>query len=189
MYAYCANNPVMCIDPSGESGLLALLASIGPVGWAAIGVLGVLAVIAVCYYQDEILSFVDAAIETVASPVEKTLEKKYTVYTLVDDAGAIRYVGRVLTKNYSARMDYHRTHKPGLSPGAKIDNLNYWECRGLEQLGIIAYSTGWFDESTNPHGNKINGIGIRNQNRFDYYGAAIRYVWNNVENEWTNLFH
>jgi len=186
MYAYYANNPVMFLDPSGESGLLALLVSIGPVGLAAIAII---ALVAVCFYSDEILDFVDTAIGTVASQFEKKLEKDYTVYTLVDKGGTIRYVGRVKTANYDARMEYHETHKPGLKRGPKVDNLNYWECRGLEQLGIIAYSTGWFDESTNPHGNKINGIGIRNQNRFDYYGAAIRYVWNNVENEWTNLFH
>jgi len=185
MYAYCANNPVMYLDPSGEWAIFAAFASIGPVGWIAIAIIAIAAI----YFSDEILNFVDTAIETTVSEFEKTLNKDYTVYSLVDSEGTIKYVGRVKTANYSARMAYHEKTKPGLIAGPKVDNLNYWECRGIEQLGIIGNSSGWFDMKTNPSGNKINGIGNLNPNRFDYYGAGIRYIWNNLENEWINLFH
>jgi RHS repeat-associated protein len=174
MYAYCANNPVMNVDPSGEFFQLAVFP---PLLLAAIAALAILYVIG--NFNEEILDFVDEAIKTIESEFEKTLEKEYTVYTLIDIDGTVKYVGRVKTANYSARMEYHRITK-GLSPGPKIDNLNYWECRGIEQLGILAHSSGWFDVKTNPSGNKINGIGRLNPFKFDYYGAGIRYIWNNL---------
>lgn len=187
MYAYCANNPVMHIDPIGEAAtLIALLASTGPIGWFAIAII---AIVIVYYYSTEILDFVDTAAGTVTSAFEKTLSKDYTVYSLIDEEGTIKYVGRVKTANYNARIAYHEKTKPGLVAGPKVDNLNYWECRGIEQLGIIGNSAGWFDKKTNPSGNKINGISNINPNRFDYYGAGIRYILNNLENEWINLFH
>lgn len=177
----------MYADSIGEDpALIALLASTGPIGWFAIAFI---AIAIVYYYSDEILDFVDTAIETVANEFEKNLDKNYTVYSLIDGEGSIKYVGRVKTANYSSRMAYHEKTKPGLKAGPKIDNLNYWECRGIEQLGIIGNPSGWFDMKTNPSGNKINGIGNLNPNRFDYYGAGIRYIWNNLENEWINLFH
>ena len=179
--------PVMFVDPIGEDPvLLALLASSGPIGW--IGIV-IIAIVIVYYFSDEILDYVDTTIGATVSQFEKTLYKNYTVYSLIDEEGTIKYVGRVKTTNYNARIAYHEKTKPGLVAGPKIDNLNYWECRGIEQLGIIGNSSGWFEMKTNPSGNKINGISNLNPNRFDYYSAGIRYIWNNLENEWINLFH
>lgn len=148
----------------------------------------VVALLILPMFSDEILEFVDAAINSLESEIEKSFKKEYTVYALVDDDGEIRYVGRVKTVNYNNRMAYHLATK-GLREGYRIDNLNYWECRGIEQLGIIGNATGWFDLKTNPNGNKINGIGLRNPMKYRYFDAGIRYIWNNIENEWNNLFH
>jgi hypothetical protein len=189
MYAYAKNNPVMFVDPSGEFAITLSIALIA-LAKATIVASGTVITLAVVYeFSDEILDFVDSTVETVKNEFEKTLKDDYTVYSLVDDQGTIRYVGRVKTDDYRARMGHHEKNKPGLKPGPKIDDLNYWESRGVEQLGILANSTGWFDKETNPFGNKYNGVGPLNKKRFDYYGAGIRYIWNNLENEWTNLFH
>lgn len=176
--------PVMYVDPNGELYLIIIPSFIIVVAVALV------VFYAIGLYHDEILDFVDEAIESIEieSEIEKSLKKEYTVYALIDDAGEVKYVGRVKTKNYNARMTYHEETK-GLHRGYRIDNLNYWECRGIEQLGIIGNATGWFDLKTNPVGNKINGIGLRNPMKYKYYSAGIRYVWNNIENEWNNLFH
>jgi hypothetical protein len=174
--------PVMYTDPSGEFALILIPPAL-LIALAATVVLYTLSL-----FSDEILDFVDEAIDSIESEIEKSFKKEYTVYALVDDEGEIRYVGRVRTKNYEARMNYHEITK-GLYRGYRIDNLNYWECRGIEQLGIIGNATGMFDLITNPHGNKINGIGLRNPMKYNYYTAGIRYIWNNIENEWNNLFH
>ncbi len=180
IYAYTLNNPVMYLDPSGEfAGAIPLL----PVIAIAFVILFILAL-----FSDEIAQFVDSAIDSIESEIEKSLKKEYTVYTLVDGDGVVRYVGRVKTKNYNARMKYLEQTK-GLYPGDRIDNLNYWECRGIEQLGIIGNATGMFDLKTNPGGNKINGIGLKNPMKYNYYHAGIRYIWNNIENELNNMFH
>lgn len=95
----------MYIDPSGEFALIL----IPPALLIALAALVVLYTLSL--FSDEILDFVDEAIDSLESEYEKKLEKEYTVYALVDDYGVIRYVGRVKTVNYEARMNYHEIQK------------------------------------------------------------------------------
>lgn len=124
-YAYCGNNPVMYSDITGEFAL--------PIPFLPAIAIAVVALLILSMFSDEISQFIDAAIDSLESEIEKSFKKEYTVYALVDDEGEIRYVGRVRTKDYEARMKYHEITK-GLYRGYRIDNLNYWECRGIEQL-------------------------------------------------------
>jgi|GEM_PF-4247187 len=142
MYAYAENNPIMNVDPLGNDGTL-LFKDLIP------AVVFIVAVLAILYFAYEILD----TIVTIVEEYNRNAPKEYTVYTLIDDSGTVKYVGRVKTVNYRTRMNQHFNAK-GLRPGMKIDHLNYWECRGLEQILMGSVATSVFDIKTNPNGNK-----------------------------------
>ena len=114
----------------------------------------------------------------------------YYVYTLVDDEGNVRYVGR--TKNITARLAAHQ--KPGnknssLNKGEIISNLTYAQSRALEQTLMVYYHTRNFvdDEFGN---SSINGVGKYGNNRKDYHhalSAIFDYADNVLDNEWRNM--
>ena len=90
------------------------------------------------------------------------LHQCYYVYTLVDDDGIVRYVGR--TKNLKQRLKNHeKSVKNGsLSLGSYVSNLTYSQSRSLEQTLMVYYHTReWLDECGN---NSINGVGKGNKN-------------------------
>ena len=98
----------------------------------------------------------------------------YTVYFLSsknDTSKTIIYVGRVLTRNFDARMAYHRSK--GRQLVYCITNLTYEECRAIEQGGMIYYHT---INRNNESMNKIRGIGPNNKNRAQYFSALSALV-------------
>ena len=134
---------------------------------------------------------VDNIVEVVREIVEdKVLDQTkpcniYTVYTLKDGEGNVRYVGR--TKNYEKRMTQHGKAdgvitKYNLSPYNKFENLTYAECRGIEQTLMIYYhSRLWKGESGY---NKINGIAEKNPKKELYYQDTLTYFENQKDNEY-----
>lgn len=134
---------------------------------------------------------VDNIVEAVRENVEdKVLDRTkpcniYTVYTLKDREGNVRYVGR--TKNYEKRMIQHSKAdgvitKYKLFRGEKIENLTYAECRGIEQTLMIYYhSRLWKGESGY---NKINGIAEKNPKKELYYQDTLTYFENQKDNEY-----
>ncbi|MDE6624896.1 MAG: hypothetical protein K2K56_00850, partial [Lachnospiraceae bacterium] len=143
----------------------------------------------------DLVGDIDVVTEKVKSKVvaiekESTkVQRIYTVYTLVDNAGIVRYVGR--TKNYAQRMKQHAQpggvmQKYNLSPGSiKSEYLTYEEARGIEQTWMLYYHTrNWLGEAGY---NKINGISENNGKRDAYYKSTISYFENQADNEYLNI--
>lgn len=134
-----------------------------------------------------ILENADVVVEKVeeeakATTLENTfIDKRYTVYTLEDAKGTVRYVGR--TNNYDRRMEEHKQPSGkmaqyGLHEGDVIlTGLTKEQARGLEQSLIVLYHTQNFlkDEKTKYY-NFVNGVGLNNTNKTDYYNAAVDYM-------------
>lgn len=116
------------------------------------------------------------------------LHQCYYVYTLVDDDGVVRYVGR--TKNLEQRLKNHeKSVKNGsLSLGSYVSNLTYSQSRSLEQTLMVYYHTReWLDECGN---NSINGVGKGNKNKKIYHDAFVEiidYADNLIDNELLSL--
>ena len=121
--------------------------------------------------------------EIVATAKKKNSSETYSVYFLQDEAGIVRYVGRVKDRGYDARMAHHkRTRK--LEPKLRISGLTYVEARGLEEIGIIECHT---LNALNPKNNQIHGISPRNERIDEYLTAAMDYIYNRAENNLLNL--
>ncbi|MGN0496480.1 MAG: GIY-YIG nuclease family protein, partial [Lachnospiraceae bacterium] len=143
----------------------------------------------------DLTSDIDIAVnkvKTVVIDITKESTKKiccYSVYTLVDDDGNVRYVGR--TKNYSKRMLQHKRNggvmqKYGLKEGTlREDGLTYEQARGIEQTWMVWFHTrNWLSEGGY---NKINGISENNNNKQLYYDETVSFFENQVDNEYLNL--
>ncbi len=134
---------------------------------------------------------VDNIVEVVREIVEdKVLDRTkpcniYTVYTLKDREGNVRYVGR--TKNYEKRMENHKRPegvitKYSLKKDQRFDGLTYTECRGIEQSLMLYYHTRlWKGEGGY---NKINGIAEKNPKKELYYQDTLTYFENQKDNEY-----
>ena len=114
-----------------------------------------------------------ALFEKIEEEINKKHPDLYTVYFLEDENHQIRYVGR--TKNLDQRMAAHRSSGSRTAKyklAMHIDNLTYTQARGLEEMGILLYST------LNPDGNRIHGIGDNNPYRPIYWKSAQDVIYN-----------
>jgi hypothetical protein len=154
MFAYCGNNPINCLDFSGcrqnqlQGSRAELLNAM---------VLGAGAVVTMAQI-----------------PIEQEEVKAYTVYFLYDDEDinqSVVYVGRVKTANFASRMAYHATK--GRQLKYVIDNLDYAQCRVVEQAGMVYYHT---INRNNPKHNQIRGISPNNKNINIYLSAIMSIV-------------
>ena len=207
MFAYCGNNPVMCSDYNGMWSLSSLFAGIAiaaavvaaaalcvvtygaatPVvatvaGTAISGATVAAAATTVAVSAAEVAACAAAA-SIVSNRVEKRYSQSYSVYFLADSDGNIQYVGRVTDKGYNARMAYHKRTR-GLEPAYRISGLNYYEARGLEEIGMIECHT---LNDSNPINNQIHGIGENNPLGGTYMDAAVNYLVNRAEDSILNL--
>ena len=207
MFAYCGNNPVMCSDYNGMWSLSSLFAGIAiaaavvaaaalcvvtygaatPVvatvaGTAISGATVAAAATTVAVSAAEVAACAAAA-SIVSNSVEKRYSQSYSVYFLADSDGNIQYVGRVTDKGYNARMAYHKRTR-GLEPAYRISGLNYYEARGLEEIGMIECHT---LNDSNPINNQIHGIGENNPLGATYMDAAVNYLVNRAEDSILNL--
>lgn len=182
--------PVMYIDPSGNIAIEIAFA-IGGISLSCFLAIGAIVIVtyALVEYKDEISNYINAIVlttlietaiwtKTKYQEYRENANKEYTVYYLSDGSN-IRYVGRVKTKNFNARISYHQKTKPSLFLVKRIDGLTYAECRAIEQMGIAHYNT-LGDQ------NRINGIAQINKN-IGQYAAALNYMKNQVENEYLNI--
>ena len=183
LYAYCSNNPVMCVDPTGH-----VLGFVGSVIVGGAALLFMLFCVTASVPAEEKSDPMDLSLgqyeNQLAGEIDKSHPNEYTVYTLLDpDTKEVAYVGR--TKNYQVRMEQHskkggKTY--GMIPGPYIENLTYTQARGLEQIGILACHTMYKGK------NSINGISPKNKNLFTYMWRGYNYLYNQVTNEIYNLF-
>ena len=196
MFAYCGNNPVNYVDPTGEflqafvDGFNQALKEASEVFAVALGVSqvdslapGPADVVAVGIAIGGLLYCIGRSIDNIASTASATKTKKpssrtYSVYFLQDQNGIIQYVGRVADSGYVARMSYHFATR-GLTPAKRVSGLSYFEARGLEEIGMIECHT---INPSNPKNNQIHGIGINNINGGAYMAAATSYLFNRAEN-------
>ena len=193
MFAYCGNNPVLFKDSHGTSETIAIGAESrtdripGKTLAAAAGkVLGYVLVTAVAYAAAK--EAVDAeaivAVKAAKRASRDDNDKIYTVYFLRDaknPSGGIVYVGRVKTANFGARMTYHGTR--GRALVWQIDGLTYYQCRGLEQVGMAYFHTINRNRDIN---NQIRGVSPLNGARRDYFGAA-KVFWGESGSEYVNI--
>lgn len=185
MFAYCGNNPVNLIDPSGYTAvanaqeglsfilaLLALVDSATPfleIGSMVLAIAGAGSIALNATQEKE-----ETKTETIAVPVGDNNQTYYTVYFLCaadDPSYAVIYVGRVKTANYASRMTYHRGR--GRIPTAQVDGLTYEECRYLEQAGMMYYHTIGRGE---PYKNQIRGISPTNPKIEIYLKAGYNLI-------------
>ncbi|MBQ4521837.1 MAG: RHS repeat-associated core domain-containing protein, partial [Lachnospiraceae bacterium] len=126
--------------------------------------------------------------KTVAVTGEKEEKRIYTVYTLIDGQGTVRYVGR--TKDYPARIKAHKYNKNGkirlygLIPGPYISGLTKNEARGLEQtLIVLNHTLNSKKDQSIPYYNYVKGVAINARDRVSYYDDTIKYM-----NRYPSLF-
>ena len=208
LFAYCVNNPVNLNDDGGNWPKLstffctlaltavAVAAVAVTVGACAIVAPAVVAVgntlvasstvvaTAVAVATEALTTAAIATAATVVSDkIEREISKTYTVYFLEDSSGTIRYVGRVEDSGFNSRMAHHYATR-GLTPKYKATGLNYFEARGLEEIGIIECHT---LNKLYPENNQIHGISPRNKKGQAYMNAATDYLLNRAENWLLNL--
>lgn len=99
----------------------------------------------------DLIKDIDVIVEKVESAVVEVAKESikkvccYTVYTLEDADGNVRYVGR--TRNYKKRMAQHKRvggviQKYGLKEGSlRRDGLTYEQARGIEQTWMVYFHT------------------------------------------------
>lgn len=196
MFAYCRNNPVCRKDTRGIAdatiyGDGELLSSDDLESRQGGG-------------HQALVNAIGATLALTAATLAKNDDDRiYTVYYLYATEGdptKIVYVGRVKTINFKARMAYHATQ--GRSLSYYTSNLNYEECRAMEQAGMMWHHT---INRGDPINNQIRGISPTNGNRHNYFEAIMLMIaqgiypdsallplsyWENLtENEWLNIIN
>ena len=125
-------------------------------------------------------------------------KKEFYVYTLVDNNGIVRYVGR--TNDYDRRINEHINSPSGkiyqyhLLPGPYYSGLTEYEARGLEQTLMLYYHTLSKRNENKPYYNYVNGVSPSNAKIEDYHVAAEKYfkryptyIENQIDNEMNNI--
>ncbi len=185
LYAYCSNNPVMNVDPSGKIALALFLVG-GFAIYAAIDIGTVFLQQHQFQYDDNgIEEIIRAVGESINGKIDKHFNvKNYTVYALQDSTGKVVYVGR--TTNYEARIKTHELNpfRKGCVPVKIAENLSYSTARGLEQIYMMHYHS---IDKMNPTMNQINGIRPQNPNIIDYFRDGLRYIYNSATDEALNI--
>ena len=161
LYIYCANNPVMFVDPSGHVAITITTAAAATV---AVGVL----ILAVDLYlntsegqrainemakslghaTDQIGRTFNDTAELVKSYVtaqvksqnERMNTRDNTVYVMVDSNNKVTYVGR--TNDYNRRRNEHKVKYPdnGYQMIPVMTGLTKNEARGMEQTLVSSYT-------------------------------------------------
>ena len=187
MFAYCNNNPVNSVDPTGEISITAVL-------YSCLLVSAMLLLFSIPNSDSTTKSSTITPIQGITPGVEglgNGTSKNddfagYTVYGLMNpETDIIEYVGR--TKNVSARKAAHSNsiNRGHLEFVSLKDNLTYIEARMWEQYYMMSYHT---LNPNNPVNNQINGIRINNPNMEIYRNALLRYIDNKISNEILNWF-
>jgi hypothetical protein len=212
MFQYCFNNPVMMSDPSGCWPKLSTILGVAAVVAVCVAVcvatggIAACAIAAVSEGGAAILGGGVAAAELVeaastvaiyamatagaavagskaADSVERKLQPNHTVYKLVDSSGKTQYVGRTVYPDARAKAHEADPDKAGLTFEPIASGLNYYQARGMEQIGMLEYTTLNYK-------NKINGISPNNRNIGVYMaagrGPALQYISNQISNEILN---
>lgn len=181
LYCYVNNNFVNASDKSGHF-FIEIATTEALVGYGIILVAGLVALAnqALTSSIDIPISIPDIPKNYSDSPKKEPKKNKRdkdsktcTVYGLYDEHGDIKYVGR--TYDLPTRKAVHEKNT-GLELHEIKGGLDYYECRGLEQYFI--YNKGTLhnykiEGDEYKYSNKINGIGINNKNRYDYFNRAM----------------
>ena len=185
MFAYCGNNPVMRVDPTGRIAISTFLGSY--------------LILCAAFLLLSITNSEVASEKTTFAPINSTFSDKrvyanetnneeifaaYTVYGLKNrETETIEYVGR--TKNVDARKIAHAnsSNRGHLEFVVLEDNLSYIQARGIEQYYMLVYHT---LNPEDPQNNQINGISIKNPNLNVYKNSVLDYFENQLSNEFLN---
>ena len=155
LFAYCANNPVNTVDPTGNFAITATVALI-TFGVALVATALAVGISSSPGFQGALddacktaVSAVNTAVSAGRSAVsavsdaltKQKAKRNNTVYRLVDADGQVQYVGR--TTNVEARKAAHQRNPNRSSLKFEIiaPGLSYYEARGLEQIAMIEYHT------------------------------------------------
>lgn len=185
LYAYCSNNPVMYVDPSGNSATAALFAFVlsEKAIEIIVGVVVTLVVVAVAvsvasdpYVQEA----VGDAIDYVSNVANHDKNSTHTVYHLEDEFGKVQYVGRTTNPQNRKKAHENDPNRSHLNFVLVEENLTYEEARGLEQSHMMFYHT---LNANQKYNNQINGISKSNKKISIYFEAAKNYLNNRTSNE------
>ena len=197
LFAYCANNPVNTVDPTGNFAITATVALI-TFGVALVATALAVGISSSPGFQGALddacktaVSAVNTAVSAGRSAVsavsdaltKQKAKRNNTVYRLVDADGQVQYVGR--TTNVEARKAAHQRNPNRSSLKFEIiaPGLSYYEARGLEQIAMIEYHT---INAKNRMNNQINGISPSNKLLVIYMEAGrgvAAYLENQISNE------
>lgn len=165
MYAYCNNNPINQMDSSGDIsiaivGLVIGIAALVISSFNSSSNTGVVSslVEGVGSVASSVTSGVKNAVSTVKAKTRKKRDKnkrENMIYTLKNKNGKVIYVGRTNNKNDTKARHKRNPSRINLNFEIEVENLNWWEARGLEQYYIMHYST---LNKANPANNQINGV-------------------------------
>ena len=173
MFAYCNNNPANGADPNGlfVEGLAASQSRTYEDRHGAGLLFVALMAFATIAYQENS----SQGTYELKNAVRKGDGNIYTVYFLMDNTGEVRYVGRVKTANFDARMEFHK-HTRHLLLHHRVDGLSYEVARAYEEVGMISYNT----HTKEFPGNIIHGIGPNNPKASLYYFDFANYIENKL---------
>ena len=185
MFAYCNNNSVMNVDPTGEIAIAAILCSY-------VLMSATLMLFSIPNSNSSTKSSTLAPIQGITPGVEGMGSGSsnndsfagYTVYGLMNpETKSIEYVGR--TKDVASRKAAHGNSaaRGQLKFVIIKENLTYIQARGLEQFYMLYHHT---INSLNPTNNQINGISLKNPKLNIYTKAVFDYFENQVSNEFLN---
>ena len=129
----------------------------------------------------EITKIVERINAQVKAETDTKNRREYVVYTLVDEKGVVRYIGR--TNDYDRRMKEHER------PGGKKYQYNLYDgkivlrhltkeqARGLEQtLLILCHTQNFLRDPNVKYYNFVNGVAKTNTNGTAYHEAAKDYM-------------
>ena len=191
MFAYCCNNPINLLDPTGllpnhpKSVMFIGDSAYGRTGYGegggGIGFAGALQLLE--NGKDAAVSLGSLMVLVYAQLKLSRDNGEYFVYVLVDNDENIQYVGR--TKDPDAREKAHlkNPYRENLKFHIVGYNLSYLQVRGLEQVLMLYCHT---INKMNSKNNQINGISPNNGHVDEYMNAAksvLGYAWNQFSNE------
>lgn len=200
MFVYCLDNPVSGTDATGsmtasfaEQACLNDNAGAGGGGAGLVIGYGLIKLIeavtkAIGCTVSRGINYIENCISQAESIIETEKNRNgrlYAVYFMLDSAGEVQYVGRVVQENLTQRTNFHMRTK-GLVGFRSLNNLTWDKARGAEEAGMLYFHT---IHRGVPYNNQIHGIAASNDFYDIFMNAIERYANNKLEEMMYHLIY